>query len=642
VDLGKLTGNDPIFLQYQVVDPGAYIDLKDPIFQTKWLSAAMNDEGRDGDANSQDGVFSTKLPKEVQMHRRLVRYRIAAGNVVITPAQDSGSPNFAYFVYDGVPAWKGAVNPKSENPKLRQPVSFGTNVMRSLPVYHLISKKSSIENVTWYEQAPWGDTVARKTYNYTGTFVADDGKVYDHVRFRARGGQWRYSMGKNMWKLDFPRGHHLQARDNYGQIYKTKWEKLNLGACIQQASSRHRGEHGMFEAVGFKLFNLAGVEAPRTHWVHFRIVKEAEEAPADQYEGDFWGLYLATEDMDDAFLKEHDLPAGALYKLEFGQPRLHTEAQNRHQDDNDVRQFIAGIRRGKDEQWWRQNLDLPRYYSYRSILECIHHYDIYAGKNYFYYHNPQSRLWSVLPWDIDLSWADNMHGNGQEPFYQAGLLSRPPFRIEYQNRLREIRDLLFNPEQTDALIDEYAAFISSSVGDSFVDADRAKWDYHPIMASRYVTSKARQGEFYKISPTGDFRGMVQLMKDYVRRRGQWVDETLLGDQTLPPTPTVQIDGKLHFSSKEMSFRASLPPNGAAAPRWLWRLAEVTVDPASAIRAPRKYEIRAIWQSDGEAIARVPTGLLEPGRTYRVRVRVQDATGRRSHWSAPVQFTVPQL
>ena len=39
-----------------------------------------------------------------------------------------------------------------------------------------------------------------------GTLVFD-GKVYDHIHYRARGGVWRYAMVKNMWKFDLNRGH---------------------------------------------------------------------------------------------------------------------------------------------------------------------------------------------------------------------------------------------------------------------------------------------------------------------------------------------------------------------------------------------------------------------------------------------------
>src|SRR4030095_10349208 len=157
-------------------------------------------------------------------------------------------PNFAYFVYDGVPAWRGAINPAASDADLRTPTTFSAALMSNVQVYHFLAKKDSVEKTTWTEPNDIHNARTRHEYKYTGTIVAD-GKVYDHVRFRARGGEWRHAMGKNMWKFDFNRGHHLQARDNYGQKYKTKWEKLNLGACIQQASSLHRGEHGMFEAV---------------------------------------------------------------------------------------------------------------------------------------------------------------------------------------------------------------------------------------------------------------------------------------------------------------------------------------------------------------------------------------------------------
>ena len=75
--------------------------------------------------------------------------------------------------------------------------------MRSVQAYHLIARNKAVENVTWKEQT------GGKDYKYTATLVAG-GIVYDHVRFRARGGVWRYAMGKNMWKVDFPDGHKLR------------------------------------------------------------------------------------------------------------------------------------------------------------------------------------------------------------------------------------------------------------------------------------------------------------------------------------------------------------------------------------------------------------------------------------------------
>ena len=117
-------------------------------------------------------------------------------------------------------------------------------------------------------------------------------------------------MGKNMWKFDFNKGHPLEARDDCGRRHPVAWSKLNLRACIDQGDYGMRGNQGLFEAVGFRLFNLAGVESPATHWLQLRIIDEVEENPGDQYRGDFWGLYLAIENEDGRFLKQHGLPPG--------------------------------------------------------------------------------------------------------------------------------------------------------------------------------------------------------------------------------------------------------------------------------------------------------------------------------------------
>src|SRR5258708_2499094 len=178
-------------LEYQVVDPGKYIELGDPAYKTNWISVAMS--------RSKDD-FVASLPAELQKHRRLIRYRVRAtgpsGKTTLFPAVGDTEPNFAYFVYDGIPPWRGAIEPGSADPIRSKPTEFSSNALEQLPVYHLIGKKPSVEASTWNEQYGGHD------YKWTGTLVYD-GKVYDHVGYRARGGTWRYAMGKNMWKFSF-------------------------------------------------------------------------------------------------------------------------------------------------------------------------------------------------------------------------------------------------------------------------------------------------------------------------------------------------------------------------------------------------------------------------------------------------------
>ncbi|MBN1360467.1 MAG: lamin tail domain-containing protein [Sedimentisphaerales bacterium] len=568
-------GVDLVKLSYQPVPPGGYIARRDSVYEALWFNLDMHDDGLDGDAVAGDDVYSVQMPADVQVNRMLVRYRLfvvdGAGDYREAPYADDPQPNFAYFVYDGVPSWHGAIRPGAQG-AMGQVVEYGPEVMQSLPVYHLLSKKGDVEACTWREQYGGSD------YKWQGTLVYD-GEVYDHIRYRARGGVWRYAMGKNMWKFDFNRGHSFQARDDYGRPYDTKWDKINFSACIQQGNYLHRGEQGMFEAAAFKLFNLMGCEASNTSWVHFRIIDEADEFGPTQYDGDFWGLYMNLEQMDGRFLDEHGLPDGNLYKIEGYSGELNNQGPTGATDRSDLNQFMNGYRSRPQEQWWRDNVNLDGYFGYRCVVEGVHHGDIGYGKNWFFYLNPETNKWSMLPWDVDLTWANNMYGNGEDDFKSSGaIFSRPNINIEYQNRLREFHDLLYNADQAYQMLDDLADIIDPpGPGPSFVDADRAMWDYNPIMSSGYInSSKAGQGRFYQQAPTRDFRGMVQIMKDYIVSNNRAFD-TYSEDPAAPQTPTVTPTGPEGYPANALTFTTTSfsDPQGAGTfAAMKWRIAEV--------------------------------------------------------------------
>jgi hypothetical protein len=579
-------GVDLVRLQYQIVEPGSYFSVIDGTYQSGWISIDMHDDGLNGDQVAGDGIYTAQVPASVQQHRRLVRYRIfvvdSQSNFITVPYADDPQPNFAYFVYDGVPAWKGAIKPGATG-TIGQVVEYGPDVMQSLPVYHLLSRKADVEASTWKEMYTGSE------YKWWGTLVYD-GQVYDHIRFRSRGGVWRYAMGKNMWKFDFNRTHDFQALDDYGNPYATKWKKLNFSACIQQGDYLHRGEQGMFEAASFKLFNLMGCPASKTNWVQFRIIDDTKESGATQYDGDFWGLYMAIEQPDGRFLDEHGLPDGNLYKMEGGSGSLNNQGPKAATNGSDLGQFVSGYSNKPTETWWRTNVNLDAYYGFRCVTEGVHNGDIGYGKNYFYYLNPDTNRWSMLPWDMDLTWAENMYGNGQEPFKSTGaIFSNANIQIEYQNRMREFLDLLYNSDQANQMIEDLANVIDYPAGGpSIVGADRAMWDYNPVMISGYVnSSKAGQGRFYQAASTKDFRGMVQLMKDYVvfatNNNRNWYGSSgpsmtaLAADTQIPATPTVFYAGPQGYASNSLTFQTNAfsDPQGANTFGGMqWRIAEV--------------------------------------------------------------------
>lgn len=640
-----------VTLAYQLVDPGQYITLWDAAYSNTWTSLPMRDDGADGDAFAGDDTFTVRLPGALQTHRRLVRYRITVsdtrGNTLRVPYADDPQPNFAYFVYDGVPAWTAA-----DRPGVTPPVTYDATVMNQLPVYHLLARKTDIENCTWIEKYS-GDL-----YRWTGAMVYD-GRVYDHVRFRARGGVWRYAMGKNMWKFKFNRGHYFQARDDYGNLYPEKRDNLNFSACIQQGDYNHRGEQGMFEAVGFRLFNLAASPAPKTHWTTFRIIDDASETGPNQYSGDFWGLYLVVEQIDGHFLDEHNLPDGNLYKWEADVADQSNQGRFSPTNKADVTAFVPQMRTKPPEPWWRLNVNLDAYYGYRTIVEGIHHYD-QGNKNWYYYFDPtvitnafgvSSQRCALVAWDLDLTWANNMYSDDREPFRVNGALNFPATAIEYRNRIRELRDLLFNTDEGWRLIDEHAFIVGRGGGPAIVDADRAMWDYHPVMInSSYINlSKAGHGRFYQVAPTRDFAGMVKIMRDYVASRGSGTLDSLAADAAIPHTPTASAL-TTSFAINDLRFQCapfSDPQGNQTFAAMRWRLGEITNTnaPGYVRGTPGVYEIDAVWDSGTLTqfvdTVTLPNHVAKVGRTYRLRVRMQDDTGRWSRWSAPVAFAAAE-
>ncbi len=637
-----VTARDPngigaMQVAYQVVWPGHYIRLNDAAYATDWTTVEGARTGTDAEGRE---IWQATLPPALQQHRNLVRYRVTVrdgGTHRLTlPYADDLQPNFAYFVYDSLPHWPASL-PGSPT------ISFNFRAMRQLPVYHFLALRSDVEDSMFLPDTALPSGYMGNDELWRGTLVYE-GRVYDHVRFRARGGEFRYATGKTGWKIAFSQGHRFQMVDNFGRPYGQPRDDLNLNSGLQQTHRDRRGEHGMFEAMSYRLFNMAGVEGPHTDFVHWRVISEEREY-TNQHRGDFWGLYLAIEQPDERMLEEHGLPDGNLYKIENFQGELNNLGVNGPADGSDLRNFQESYTyQAKDIAWWRAVFDLERYYSFRAVLEFTHHYDVNLGKNYLYYRNPDTGRWSVHPWDVDLTWYEDMPGTGVEPLL-GPVLSIPEFQVEYQNRLRELRDLLFNAEQIGLMLDEQAALIDlPTVGNSMVDADRFLWDYNPVFGTRYVVpTRTEAGKFYTSTAARTFRAMIQQMKEFAAERMAWIDATLLTDVGYPVTPGISYSGAAGFPADGLRFTAGAYGGPAPFSMMEWRIAEVThpgapvYDPS----APFLYEIDARWESGEIGFYQPemtpPGGVIEPGHAYRVRVRMRDVNGRWSHWSAPMTF-----
>ncbi|MFT4549473.1 MAG: hypothetical protein ACI9MB_003447, partial [Verrucomicrobiales bacterium] len=641
----KITDPDGVAgvtLQYQLVEPGDYFCryLKfntngtantDPRFEdpANWTSVAMSDDGSGGDLLSADSIYSVTLPTSLQTNRRLIRYRITAddtpGTEITVPYSDDPQPNFAYFVYDGTPDWTGTIRASDTNP-----VTYPGSLMSSIPTYFLLSTN------TWVDDSQFGG-YSGSEYLWPGSMVYD-GKVYDHIQYRPRGGSHRFDYGKNFWKFDFQRGHRFEARDEYGARYETDWNKLNFSSIVQQVGFNHRGEQGLLENVGFRLFELCGVPSCETHYNQFYVIDQTSPTGANQYEGDYYGLFLSIEQMDGQYLDQHGLPDGNLYKIEGHNGQSNNQGSDAVSNGSDVSSFISTYRNGTPTaQWWEDNLDVENYLSYRSVVEGIHHYDIANGKNYFYYHNPVTDKFQVLPWDLDLTWANNMFGSGNHNF-KTQVAGNAAFNTDYQNRVREIIDLIYNTDEGYRLIDESVRDVWTPGSPSLVGADRRLWDNNPRLNSK--------DRYYDIATDNEFSGMIQVLKSYIVSRGSWMTSNLLTQESnIPNTPVITHSGSPGYPSNDLQFTSSAYNSSTGFEAMEWRISEIyNPDTTNYIAGEQYiYEIEAATES-GELTSfnadfLFPALSARPGQTYRARVRHQDTSGRWSHWSAPAEFLV---
>ena len=652
-------------LEYALIRPGRYVPAflakshsqllsnpngprqVNPAYLRNWITISMNDDGLGDDAVAGDDIFTATIPATDYANRTLIRYRITVndtgGASVTAPFFDDESLNFACFIYDGIPDYVTTTRTYSAE-----------SILNTLPAYHLLTTEADYDQCVAYDsnQIPRNSYDARSAFNWNGTFVYN-GIAYDNIGYRLRQRNARYSnRGKRSFRFRFNRGNHVQFHDMWGNPYPTRWRTLNS----HKMHARGGTNFGLYETANAILWNTTGTASPNTHWFHFRVIKNAGEAP-DQYHGDFYGFLLAMEDYDRRFLKSHDLEEGNLYKLKSGLTEgldvIRYQAPRGVRDGSDYENIIFNLRPNRSDSWLRRHVDWDSWYHYHAIVDAVRHYDVQPNtaehlKNRAYYFKPdRSRLGllQVLPWDSDTSWGPNW--NGGEDFCKYAMGNRNEFNKEYRNVVREIRDLVWQPDQINGLIDMLQDRVIS-----FHQADRLRWTNAPSSAGsqndgdiRLRTRDMKAFAFTGGSWTG---GSSSTMAANSRDNGTsgregrdaYLDE-LGADPAIPATPTITDLSEEGHPANGLRFESSAFSDSSGNFEAMeYRIAEhAPYVRGSNVAFP--FEWTATWESSAletfTPVITPPASAVRGGKTYRARVRHMDSTGRWSHWSAPIEF-----
>ena len=632
-------GVDSVNLKLQIVEAGNYIPAYKPVpisvllsypYQRRelnpdfekasnWSTLQMNDDGVNGDLVAGDSVYSVIVSGND--NRTIVRYRIEAedilGSSVRVPYYDDGSLNFAAFVYDGVPDYtttNSSILPEGAG------AVHGADVMSSLPVYTLITRNQDFNQCNGYtgETIPQGEFTfnyqeAGKAYNWEGCFVYD-GKVYDHINYRLRGGNGRYlngSGGKRSMKYRFNRGSYFQAKDIYGEKYPSKWHHLMTSKML----GNHLDDtymYGINELINMKMWNIIGLPSSDGWWFTFRVIDGQEETPTannGQYTGDYYGMYVGWENYDVAYLDNHGMEKGNLYKLsdKVNEGYRQQRYQNAEgvTDNSDYENIRWNMNSDASADFVENHLDLDRWYRFKAVQESVRHYDIFSGptcfhclKNAAWYFAPEytaennylGKLWT-LPFDVDDTWGPYWnfgidHATAavldkayDDPFVNPSRKpEKDPLRLGYRNYLREYRDLFFTPEVIDQLIDDYASVIEKTV-----KADRDRWRNNPLS---YEGGSRDEGNLENVVTrmktfawsygSGGWPGSDQHLDNLANNSNAQAEEEVdLGK--VPNTPVINYIGSVDYPTNDLQFSVSGlsdPQGNETITSIKWRVAEI--------------------------------------------------------------------
>ncbi len=310
---------------------------------------------------------------------------------------------------------------------------------------------------------------------FSATFTYQSGSrndVEEQVGFRLRGNTSR-SSAKKSFKVSF--NSFEKGRDLDG------FEKINL-------NGEHNDPTIVRSKIAWDLMNSLGIPSSRANHVELYI------------NGEFKGLYLNVEHIDEEFIEERfgnkdgnlfkclypadlnykgDDPEA--YKEEFWGRQAYELKMNEDEDDySGFANFMWVLNRAPDAQFAErieEVFDVLSYLKALAVETLIAHWDNYGinQNNFYLYENPTDNRFYYIPFDLDntlgidffgVDWADRdvykwYNENEHRPLTER-ILKVPAFREEYTRIMDRLLKDEFSPTILHARIDKLKSMIQSA------------------------------------------------------------------------------------------------------------------------------------------------------------------------------------
>ncbi len=258
-------------------------------------------------------------------------------------------------------------------------------------------------------------------------------------------------------------------------------EKLNLNAEVNDPAM-------MRSRLTWDLFKGKNIPSPRSNHVELYI------------NGDYYGLYLNTEHIDDEFVNTwFGNKSGNLYKCTYpadlnfisNNPddykvvpwnnRTYDLKTNVEIDDySDLSEFIGFLNQSTDAEFackFSQYFNVYNYLKIAAIDVLTGNWDgyIYNQNNFYLYHNPLTGKFEYIPYDLDntwgIDWLDrdwsnrNLYqwsqGSNNRPLYDR-LMDVPDFRNIFSWHIHDLLDNRYYTTEHQVAIENLQDFIAAS------------------------------------------------------------------------------------------------------------------------------------------------------------------------------------
>ncbi|WP_144555553.1 CotH kinase family protein [Bacillus sp. X1(2014)] len=264
------------------------------------------------------------------------------------------------------------------------------------------------------------------------------------------------------------RGNYTRKLRKRSYFIKLKRLQTFNGAREFHLNAEYKDPSSIRNKLSLDLFQSFGVLSPDSQHVQLFL------------NGNYEGVYLQLESVDDLFLEKRGLPYGPIYyavktDANFSLDSHKTKAPKESllmgyqrkigmaEDDKFLIELIQKINTTSLEEFEHEipkYLAVEKYLRWLAVAVCTQNHDGFL-KNYTLYRSSKTGLFEIIPWDYDGTFGREWNGEAIEPdslcikgknHLTKKLLEIPAFRKQYRELMDELLSTLFTPAYLEPII----------------------------------------------------------------------------------------------------------------------------------------------------------------------------------------------